>query len=191
MLLEKGDVMIGGVLLTKRAALLSPRLAAKANNMRFGLDERMSAAESAEAMVVALAQPHRLGDRSKFAGDALALFCVGLRRECHAAGEAYCRKARAEKSARGFHVVDQAPGEAEPGLTFEQIEAKHEAAIMAFRDSNGVLTLVHPRCPRRMELLCYDRLPPSPYDEGMLRHGLFSLARHYGLLDEGINRDRP
>ncbi len=189
-ILEKGDVLIGDFVLSKRAALLSPKYALIANDHRKGLSERVEAAKHAETLAVALANPDRRGDPGKRAGDALAVFCVGLRRECYDAGEQYGRKARADKSARGFHVVDQAPGEGEI-LTEEEIEAKHQAAIMSFRESNGVLSAIHPRLPKRMELLCYDRLEPSIYDEDMLRNGLFNLVRHYGLLGDSINRDKP
>jgi hypothetical protein len=74
------------------------------------------------------------------------------------------------------------------GQTPEQIEALKEAAILRLKSSNAILAAIHPRLPRRMELLCYDRLPHSPYDEGIIAHGLLNLARfEYGLIDEGIN----
>src|ERR1700677_3357473 len=49
------------IVLSKQAALLSPELAAKVSNPRLTFAERMIAAQNAEAMAVALAQPHRRG----------------------------------------------------------------------------------------------------------------------------------
>lgn len=190
-ILAKGDLLIGEFLLSKRAAALSPHYARIATNPEKMLWERVEAAKSADALAVGLAQPHRLGSASKRAGDALDEFCkrMRLRRECWSAGQGYCHEVRAEKAARGFHVIDQEPGEGEE-LTDDEIETKREEAIIAFRASNDVLVAIHPRCPWRMELLCYDRLPPSPYDDDLLMHGLLNLARHYGILDEGINRGK-
>jgi hypothetical protein len=189
-ILAKGDLLIGDFVLSKRAADLSPRYTMVATDPRRLLSERIEAAMSADALSVALAQPHRNGNSGRNAGDALALFCARLRPECLAAGRQYDRVVRAEKSARGFHVVDQAPGEGEQ-LDEDEQAAKDEAAILAFGASNAVLTDIMPGLPLKMELLCYDKRAPSPYDEDKLMHGLLNLARHYGLLDEGINRDKP
>lgn len=190
-ILKKGDLLIGDFVLTKEAADLSPSYTMVATDPTRQLAERIEAAQSADALSVALKQPHRLGNRSKSAGDAFAEFCkrMRLRRELRATGEAYCREVRADKAARGFHVVDQHPGEGEPLSEAEQA-AKNEAAILALEKSNGLLSGVHPRCPARMEMLCYDRLPPSPYDEWVLINGLLVLAMSYGMLDLGINRDK-
>jgi hypothetical protein len=190
-ILGPGDLLIGDVLLTARAAALSPRYALVATDPRLTIAERVEAARSASVMAVALSQPHRQGNASRHAGDALKAFCRRhrLRDECFEAGEKYDREARAEKSARGFHVVDQAPGEPE-NLDEGARDAKIELAIMNFRASNAVLAQIHRRCPRAMELLCYDRLPVAPENEAMLVNGLLNLARHYALLDEGINRDK-
>ena len=78
MTLEKGDSLIGDILLTKRAALLSPHLAAIANDGRRGLDERIAAAESAMVMSVALSQPHRRGANpaAECLSEPLGRFCL-------------------------------------------------------------------------------------------------------------------
>lgn len=186
-MLAKGDVLVGDVVLTLRAALLSPMYAITATDPRRTLADRQEAALAAEAMAVALAQPGRDAGRKR--PDALSLFCQGLRDECRAAGLGYCQEVRAEKSARGFAVDGQ--GHVVPEeLTEDERDAKNEAAILALRSSNEVLTSIHPRCPRRMVSLCYELRWPAPNDEDLLRHGLLSLARHYGLLDLGINRDK-
>ena len=192
--LAKGDVLVGNFLLTKRAAALSPNYALIATDPRRLLDERVAAAMSAEAMEVALSNPIRQGDAGKRAGDALDAYCkrLRLRPECYRAGCDYDQQVRAEKTARGFVVEGTSPPpDGIPILSEAEAQAKREAAIMALGVSDGILILVHARCPRRMVLLCFDRLPPSLYDEGILTNGLLSLSRHYGLLDEGINRDKP
>jgi len=188
--LAKGDLLIGDVLMTARAAALSPHYAMIATDPRKTVMDRQEAALSAEALVVALSQPHRRD--GKRAGDALAAYCerMRLRRECWAAGEQYDREVRAEKAAKGFDVIGQGHVIDPEPLTEEEIEAKNQAAIMSLRAANEELLAVHARCPAAMERLCYNRLPPSPYDEAMLVAGLLGLARHYGLLDEGINRDK-
>ncbi len=190
--LAKGDILVGDFLLTKHAADLSPHYAMLATDPRRELAKRIEAAMSADALSVALDQPHRLGDPSKGAGDALSNFCkrLRLRPECRRAGEQYGHQVRDDKSARGFHVIGQAPGEGDI-LTEAERAARDEAAILALAKSNGMLTLIHPRCPRRLELLCYDGLEPATYDEGILTNALLNLAMDFGLIDLGINRDKP
>ena len=192
------DFSIGGFVLTRRAAELSPAYAAIANNGRLRMDERIEAAKCAEAMSVALAQPHRGGTGLPLA-DPLVQFCfaeyyemgyaVTLRNECLDAGRKYAWESRAERRARGFFVVDSL-GDAAPDLTLteEQIAAKNEAAIMRFSRTNDILRAIRDRLPRRMEMLCVDLMPPHPEDGDILRRGLFALVKHFGLLEPGILR---
>lgn len=186
--------MIGDVLLTKRAAGLSPRYAMIATNPRISLAERVEAARCADALEVVLSNPERRADVAHKAPDALDQFCkrLLLRPECFRAGVSYDFEVRAEKRAKCFFVEGQngAP-DGKPELSEAEDQAIREAAIMALGKSNATLRAIHERCPRRMVLLCFDRQPPSPYDEGILTHGLLNLARDYGMLDEGINRDKP
>ena len=192
-ILKSGDLLIGEVLLTKRAAELSPHYARIATNPEKMLWERVEAAMSADALSVVLSQPHRKGSASRRAGDALDAFCkqLSLRSECRRAGEDYNFQVRAEKTARAFFVEgrEPPPSDAEV-LTDAEKESKRLAAIAALAASNAVLRAVHERCPLRMVTLCFDRVTPSPYDEDLLVNGLLNLARHYGLLDEGINRGK-
>lgn len=193
-LLKKGDLLIGEVLLTASAARMSPRYVMIATDPRRLLVDREEAARAAMALEVALSQPHRKGDASKSAGDALVRFCEQqlLRPECLRAGQDYDFEVRAEKTARGFYVDGQCdPPDGMPMLTEEQRAAKAQAAIMALKASNEVPIAISRYCPGAMSVLCFERRTPRPEHEGILRHGLLNLARHYGLLNEGINRDKP
>lgn len=201
------------ITLSKRAAQLSPHLAKKAADGRLPLAERMMAAESAEAMAVALAQPHRAGSDDPWLAFPLGRFCrrtwVGddrrtseLRNACFGAGNDYATEIRIAKIARGEHVegvysesrcVNSADLPDDPKVRAALIAAAKaaiEAADGKVRRANECLLAIMPRLPRAMERLCCASDPldePSPYDEGMLRAGLWRLAGHYGLLDRGIN----
>jgi hypothetical protein len=190
-ILRQGDLLIGDFLLTREAQSLSPKYTLIATDPRRTLADRVAAAKAADMMYVALNQPHRRGDADKDCADLLAQFCerFRLRPECMAAGIEYRNEVRAEKAARGFRVIDQAPGEGDE-LTEEQQAAKNWAAIAALNTSNMVLGDVNDRCARRMADLCYYEIWPGPYQESTIIRGLLALARHYALLDEGINRDK-
>jgi len=191
MALAMRDTLVGDVLMTARAAELSPKYALIATDPRRTISDRQEAASCAEALSVALDQPHQRGRAGKRPEDALTIFCrrQRLRRECQQAGQTYDEEIRAEKSAQGFYVVGHVPG-AGDDLDEAQREADNELAIADLKASKAVLKGVDKDCPARMETLCYDGLWPLG-DVKILRDGLLALALHYGLLDCGINRDKP
>ena len=146
--------------------------------------------ETAEIKSVVLAQPHRRGDPSIRAGEPLWAFCRTMimadedfRERHYRAGVQYGEIVRQGKAALGFHVAglhDPCEGDV---LSEAQQAAMREAAIKRREDANAVLRGVIPRLVGAMERLCYDRLPWSPYDEGILRNGLWRLGVALGTID--------
>lgn len=188
-ILEKGDILIGAVLLTKSAALLSPHLAAVANDGRRGMDERIAAAESAMVMSVALSQPHRRGSNpaAERLSEPLGRFCQNhkpkpLGEHCWHAGTRYAEIVGEAKTAQGLRVPGWAPGAGGyEELTEAQLAVKKELALARLKDANAILTCVTPRLPRAMERFVFDQMEPSPYDEGAIVNGLVNLAAEWGL----------
>jgi len=159
-------------------------------------------ADQKAVMAVALAQPHRRGrddprlstplgrfvDRTW--GPREPLYFSGYRAGCD-----YARDVNSALVAHGFCVDGFEPDQfrlsvlgAEP--TAEQIAGQQAEIARLDRcvaDANETLAELHFRLPRAMERLCCSLVDPSPYDEDMLRAGLWRLAGHYGLLDRGIN----
>lgn len=170
-------------------------------NDRRTADERIEAAERAEAQSVALRQPHRVGSDSPSdprLAFPLGRLCVALWRNdasfgdrMYGAGLKYAVEVRAVRIAAGFHVV----GSERDGIRFaESSEEYSEDEIRAMRANRSalertlekadqVLIDVMPRCPRAMVRICFDHEEPSIYDTDVLRHGLYKLSLHYGLWD--------
>ena len=171
------------------------RIAPPAAGDRRPAQERVEAAERADAMRVALQQPHRQGSDDPRLAFPLGCFCASTWRNdlafgnaMHAAGAEYAREVRAVMIARGFHVVgsEREAGGGHVGLedaTPEEI-ATAKADIYALErtleKADSLLRDVMPRCPRAMVRLCFDHDEPSPYDADMLRAGLYRLSLHYG-----------
>ena len=197
----KGAVLRGPVLsdvpLTTATALATPpvaRLAPPSSGDRRSAQERVEAAERAEAMSVALAQPHRAGSDDPRLAFPLGRFCASVWRNdlafgnaMHAAGAEYSKEVRAVKVARGEHVVGSESENPLPYVLHEMAGAEI-AAAKAFIDglertldkADSLLRGVMPRCPRAMVSLCFDHLEPLLYDASMLSNGIYRLAVHYG-----------
>ena len=163
--------------------------------------ERVEAAQRAEALSVALAQPHRAGSDDPRKAFPLGRFVErtwprdgAWRDKMHAAGVAYAADVRAFKVARGFHVVgaerEVRKPEGTDDASLDEIEAQRatiDGLQRALDKANALLRGVMPRLPGVMERLCFDLLDPSPYDEAILASGLYRLAMHYGVLDRAFS----
>lgn len=149
--------------------------------------------ETEDTMSVAVAQPHRRGSLDPWAGEPLFIFVTvhGLSFGLYKAGEEYDKVLRRAKVARGFAVPGNIPPADVITLTPAQIEAMREAAILREIEFSGILRAIMPRLPRVLERLCFDKLTPSPYDTGIIKHGLLALAAKYRFLDRGINDEKP
>lgn len=199
------DIPIAVITETTLASGRPSRFVPPAKGDRRPIDERIAAAEQDEAVSVGIAQPHRKDFRgdaaeaskagSAFArlSDPLGRFCAvhGLHEGCYAAGDEYDKILRKAKAAKGFVVPDVVAGENEGQLTEVQIQAMRDAAVLREQKISGLLRAIMPRAPRVMERLCYDKLEPSPYDEGLIRHCLAKLGVEFNFIDLGINRDKP
>lgn len=167
-------------------------------------EDRERATMEKEALSVGIAQPDRRGfgadhrgatvEGSAFARlwEPLGRFCAthALKDDCYRAGEAYDELLRQAKAAKGFIVPGLVAGENPIKLTQAQIDAMREAAILREKKITGILRAIMPRAPGVMERLCYDRMEPSVYDEGLIKHCLLALADEFGFLDLGINRGK-
>lgn len=146
------------------------------------------ARERAETMSVALAQPHRKGSEDPRRATALGRFCadhrpVALGNHCWLAGVRYAEIVREAKNAQGFAVHGWAPGDGGYEILDDrQLEARKELSLMRLREAEATLRAIMPRLPGAMERLTYDELDPSPYDAGVLVHGLVALAIEWGFL---------
>lgn len=187
---------------TALVSAVKARIAPPANGDRRSAQERVEAAESADAMSVARAQPHRKwADHPDDArlGFPLGRFCAQLWRNdptfgnrMHSAGVHYAKDVRAVQVAKGFHVVgsEKENGGAPAGngeLTPEEtasLRANIFGLERTLEKANELLRAVIPRCVRAMVHLCYDHDEHSIYDTDMLRQGLYRLSLHYGLWEK-------
>lgn len=149
-------------------------------------------AEERETMSVVLAQKHRDGRRSSIRGYALGRFVDDhcLRGALHQAGMEYAEIVREARLAMGLHVPGQPQG---PGgnsaLDGKELSARKEFATMARAGADRAL---HNR--QRVAAvvrLTYDDIDPPASETRMLKAGLYALARHFGLLNLGINEGKP
>jgi hypothetical protein len=163
---------------------------------RLGPDEEFkdfAQREQEDIMSVGLAQPHRRGSLEPRAGEPLFEFCAAhaLAAFCYDAGAQYEQALRQAKAAKGFLVPGLFPGENDGNLSQKQIEAMREASILRERKLSGLLRQIMPRAPAVMERLCFDQLPWSIYDESLIKQCLLALADGLGLIDRGINAEKP
>jgi hypothetical protein len=149
-------------------------------------------AEERETMSVVLAQKHRDGRRSSIRGYALGRFVDDhcLRGALHQAGMEYAETVREDRLSLGLPVPGQPWG---PGgnseLSGAEVAARRELASMARTSADKAL---HNR--QRIDAmlrLTYDDLDPPASETRMLKSGLYALARHFGLLNLGINEGKP
>lgn len=166
----------------------------------------IEARERADALSVALSQPHRAA--SDDPSDArlstpLGRFCErawpGKARRRHrnimyAAGDGYDRMVRDELVARGLPYIGQAGGREDREIGDEyspqEIEAMRDNVLALTRKlarANVEVRGVHHSAVRIMRAVCYEQQEPGPYDSGIFAHALYRLADHLGLVDHGIN----
>lgn len=180
-----------------------PSIVPPAAGDRRPAQERVEAAERADAVSVALAQPHRAGSDDPRLAFPLGRFCAtawrndhDFGRKMHAAGGSYAGDVRSLKVASGFHVIgsereSMAAPNGDDDLSPEEIQAMRANIFglrMALKRADELLLNVMPRLPRAMVRLCFDHDEPSPYDHEIIRHGLYRLALHYGHLEYSRNR---
>lgn len=179
-----------------------------ARNDRRPAQVRVEEAERRDALSVALAQPERrdagstadaseAGSPTSRLGEPLGRFCArqwprdaDWADSMYRAGCAYDKIIRDSLIAMGLPYIGQAGGEGGEPLTDAQLRARKEVALANRKRADETLIRVHPRCARRMEALVYDKRDASPYDEGVLRNGLYALADWLRIIDRGINNGR-
>lgn len=167
-------------------------------SMRAAKSERQIAAErirgdaeERETMSVVLAQKHRDGRRSSIRGYALGRFVDDqrLRGALHQAGMEYAEIVREARLAMGLPVPGQPWG---PGGNSEldgyQVAARKDFASMARYSADKALS--NRQRIDAMLRLTYDDIDPPAAETRMLKSGLYALARHFGLLNLGINEGK-
>lgn len=167
--------------------------------MRAAKSERQTAAErirgeaeERETMSVVLAQKHRDGRRSSIRGYALGRFVDDhrLRGALHQAGMEYAELVRDARLAMGLHVPGQPQGAGgNSALDGAQVAARKEFAVQA--RSAADRALFNRQRIDAMVRLTYDDIDPPASEIRMLKPGLYTLARHFGLLNLGINEGKP
>ena len=176
---------------------------------RLPIQARLEDAERAAAVAVALAQPERRGiadaAEASQAGSKAARLHEALGRFCarqwprdeewsdsmYRAGSAYDEIIRDSLIAMGLPYIGQAGGrDGGEELSVEQAAARKEVALARRKRADEILVRVHARGARVMESLCYVKRDPSPYDDGVLRNGLYALADWLRIIDRGINEGR-
>ena len=175
------------IVITTATSLCWPKAeksAPPAKGDRRPLQERIEAAERASNIAQIAAQPHRQGSDDPRLCDPLGRFCAAqlLGDHCRQAGVRYREVIEDDKIARGFTVNGWAPSDrGYAGLTDEQIQARKELAIRRRAEADAILRGVMWRLPWVMERLVYEEQEPSPYDHGIIRHGLIALSDAWGL----------
>ena len=176
-----------GIVITTSTALRWPkpeRQTPPAKGDRRPIQERIEAAERAENIAFVASQPHRQGSDDPRLSDPLGRFCAVQRLgdHCRQAGVRYREVVEDDKIARGFTVNGWAPSDrGYAGLTDQQIEARKELAIRRRHEADAILRSIMPRLPWAMERLVYEEQEPSPYDCGIIRHGLIALSDAWEL----------
>jgi hypothetical protein len=143
-------------------------------------------AAQANAMSVALAQPHRQGSPDPARESALGRFCrrMALGGHCYGAGIDYRNIVLESLRTRGFKVHGWAPGNRwVVGLSDAQIMAQATLARKREDNANALLRRIDTRLPGWMRDLCYEErdCEPSAGAAPTLKAGLALLADAWGL----------
>jgi hypothetical protein len=103
------------------------------------------------------------------------------------AGEAYDQIVRDSKIALGLPYLGQSGGTEMAVMTPEQLDARKELAMMRRKRADEALREIKYALPGLMERFVYEQREPSPYDEDILRHGLWKIANEFGMLERGVH----
>ena len=172
----------------------TPSLVPPAHNDRRSAQERVEAAQRAEAVSVALRQPHRAGEIDPLAGSALGRYCLkrwpgkdrkDIREGRCQAGNQYAQDIDNDRVARGFapRLFGEASGFGV--LTDAQLQERRDNCAKAIADADASIRDICDRAPGVMRRLCWEDLAAGPYDDDVVYHALYRLAVHYKLVKTG------
>lgn len=183
----------------------SPSRAPSAKDDRRSAQERLEAAQRAEAVSVAAAQPHRAGADDPL-DPALATplwhFCLKAwpkritdsgadvnadhRRDMFRAGQHYGIIVHQHRVWLGLGSGGRTQAEGlSVTLTDAQIRAHCEAARIKRDDADDALRGIFNGAVSAMMRVAVEEQPPTPSQEDLLRHCLWSLAVHFGFVKLG------
>lgn len=182
-----------------KASLVPP-----ARNDRRTAQERVEAALRAEAVSVALAQPHRAGCDAAMLVEPLGRFCRAAwpvrrgesgfdlneahREAMYDAGRRYADVVHRHRVAMGLGAGGKTQAEGlSVARTATQIAADCEAARIKRDAADAALRAVFAGAIAVLMRVAVDERDPAPHHEGVLRHGLYALAVHFGIVKPGFH----
>jgi hypothetical protein len=189
----------GPILITTQTALQRPLAASivpPARDDRRAAQERVEAALRADAVSVALAQPHRAGSDDPLSGSALGRYCLrrwpgdhrrGFREDRCEAGNRYAIVIDNDRVACG--MAPRLYGETGKGgeLDDAQLRARRVECAKARADAEAQIRDI-PRAVPVMSRLCWEDREYGPYDEDVVFHALYRLAMHFGIQKRGFHK---
>ena len=184
------------------------RLVLPARDDRRTAQERIEAAQRADARSVALSQPHRAGVDDRMLVDPLGTFCFrqwrprpsesGLdlnedhRAAMYRAGQIYAEIVHQHRVLLGIGSGGRtAPEGGSVELSDAELRVKCDAARIKRENADDVLRRVYSAAVAAMVRVAVDEIAPTPYQEDLIRHCLWVLAVHFGLVKSGINSGKP
>jgi hypothetical protein len=186
--------------LTTATALRRPLAASivpPARNDRRTLDERVEAALRADAVSVALAQPHRAGSDDPLSGSALGRYCLrrwpgehrrGFREDRCEAGNRYAVVIDNDRVACGFSPRLFGGVNGSDKLSEQELRDRRVECAKARADAEAQIRDI-PRAVAVMSRLCWEDRECGPYDEDVMFHALYRLAMHFGIQKRGFHEN--
>jgi hypothetical protein len=156
----------------------------------------VEAAQRADAVSVALAQPHRNGELDPLAGSALGRYCLkrwpgaerkDLREARCEAGNRYAQAIDNDRVARGLapRIFGESAGFGV--LSDEQLRARRDLCAQQLAEAEDAMRGVIGRAIGVLRRVCWEDLDVRPTDEDVVFHGLYCLAKHFGLVKRAFH----
>ena len=166
-------------------------------------DHLINEALRARAIATALAQPHRVGNDDKMLVDPLGVFCyrqwprrigdsgrdlnADHRGDMYRAGQRYAQIVHQHRVLMGLGSGGRTDAE---GLSESMTEAEfidELAKARALRENaEAVIREIGPGALSAINRVAVEENPPTPYQEGVLKHTLWKLAVHFAILKPGV-----
>lgn len=177
-----------------------PSIVPTARNDRRTAQERVEAAQRAEAQSVALSQPHRAGSDDPLAGYALGRYCLRRWpvmlvngqdarkdiRECRAeAGNRFAQAIDNDRVARGFAPRLYGESGHFGELSPEEMAKRRDECARARAEAEAAIRDIHDRSVAVMTRLCWEDRELGSYDDDLVMHALYRLARHFEIERRG------
>jgi len=180
----------------------TPSIVPPARGDRRSAQERVDAAQRADAMRVALSQPHRDGNADAMLECALGAYCYRAwprnisehgddvnkpwRFDMFRAGQTYGIIVHQHRVWLGLGAGGRtSPEGAQVTLSDEQIKAHCDDAKAKRAEADGVLWRIGSGAVSAMMRIAVDEFPPLAHHEDILRACLYHLAIQFGIVKKG------